>query len=42
VNFAAESDGVTTDKVVERMIAETPSKESDLSRDPRFKSMFAA
>ena len=42
VNFAAESEGVTTDKVVERMIAETPSKESDLSRDPRFKTMFAA
>ena len=42
VNFAAESEGVTTDKVVERMIAETPSKESDLSRDPRFKNMFAA
>ena len=42
VNFAAESEGVTTDRVVERMIAETPSKESDLSRDPRFKNMFAA
>ncbi len=41
VNFAAESEGVTTDKVVERMIAETPSKESELSRDPRFKGMFA-
>ncbi|RLS57780.1 MAG: MoxR family ATPase [Planctomycetota bacterium] len=42
VNFAAESEGITTDRVVERMIAETPSKESDLSRDPRFKTMFAA
>ena len=42
VNFAAESDGMTTDKVVERMIQETPNKESDLSRDPRFKGMFAA
>jgi len=42
VNFAAESDGITTDKVVERMIQETPNKESDLSRDPRFKGMFAA
>ena len=41
-NFAAESEGITTDRVVERMIAETPSKESDLSRDPRFKTMFAA
>ena len=26
VNFAAESEGVTPDKVVERMIAETPLK----------------
>ena len=42
VNFAAESEGITTDRVVERMIAETPNKESDLSRDPRFKGMFAA
>lgn len=42
VNFAAESDGINTDKVIERLIAETPSKESDLSRDPRFKNMFAA
>ena len=40
--FAAESDGINTDKVIERLIAETPSKESDLSRDPRFKNMFAA
>ena len=42
VNFAAESEGITTDTVIERMIAETPNKESDLSRDPRFKGMFAA
>lgn len=42
VNFAAESEGTTPDIVIKRLIAETPSKESDLSQDPRFKKMFAA
>lgn len=41
-NFAAESEGITSDKVVERLINETPDKESDLSSDPRFGKIFAA
>ncbi|MEM7810660.1 MAG: MoxR family ATPase [Planctomycetota bacterium] len=41
-NFAAESEGVTSDKVIERLVAETPSDAAALSNDPRFKPIFAA
>jgi len=41
-NFTAESDGVTPDRVVERLIQETPAKEGELTRDPRFQRIFAA
>ena len=41
-NFTAESDGVTTDTVIQKLVAETPAKEGELTRDPRFKSIFAA
>ncbi|MBI5760764.1 MAG: MoxR family ATPase [Planctomycetales bacterium] len=41
-NFSAESDGITPDKVVERLVQETPAKEGELSRDPRFQKIFAA
>jgi len=42
VNFAAASDGTTTDTVVSRLLAETPEKESELLRDERLKPIFAA
>ena len=42
VNFSAESDGVTSDKVVERLIQETPAKEGELQKDPRLARIFAA
>ena len=41
-NFSAESEGITADKVIERLIQETPSKEGELTRDPRFQKIFAA
>ena len=41
-NFSAESDGVTADKVIARLVQETPSKEGELTRDPRFQKIFAA
>ena len=41
-NFAAESEGVTPDRVVHRLVDETPAREGELSRDPRFAKMFAA
>jgi MoxR-like ATPase len=41
-NFSADSEGITPDKVVDRLIAETPSKEGDLTSDPRLQKIFAA
>ena len=41
-NFSAESEGITPDRVIERLIAETPAKEGELTSDPRLKSIFAA
>ena len=41
-NFTAASEGITTDAVVKKLIAETPSKEGDLERDERFKKIFSA
>jgi MoxR-like ATPase len=41
-NFSAESEGITSDKVIERLVQETPSKEGELTRDPRFQKIFAA
>lgn len=40
-NFTAASEGVTSDKVVQRLIEVTPARESDLNRDPRFQKIFA-
>ncbi|HVJ66989.1 MAG TPA: MoxR family ATPase [Caulifigura sp.] len=42
VNFSAESDGITPDKVIERLIQETPAKEGELQKDPRLARIFAA
>jgi MoxR-like ATPase len=41
-NFTATSEGVTTDKVIRRLIDETPSHESELTQDERFKKIFAS
>ena len=40
-NFTAASEGITTDEVVKRLIAETPETEGELERDERFKKIFA-
>ena len=42
VNFAAESDGVSSDDVIDRIIAATPTTEDELSRDARFQKIFAS
>jgi MoxR-like ATPase len=42
VNFAAESEGVTPDRIIERLIETTPSKEDELTRDVRFQKVFAS
>ncbi len=42
VNFAAESEGVTSDDIVDRLIALTPTKEDELTADARFQKIFAS
>jgi MoxR-like ATPase len=41
-NFSAESEGVTPDRVIQRLVEATPSKEGELTRDPRLQKIFAA
>jgi MoxR-like ATPase len=41
-NFSAESEGVSPDHVIERLIEVTPSKEGELTSDPRLQKIFAA
>ena len=42
MSFTAESEGVTTDQLVERLLDVTPTKEDELTRDERFRKMFAS
>ncbi len=42
VGFAAESEGVTSDAIIGRIIECTPAREDELSRDPRFQTIFAS
>ena len=41
-NFTAASEGVTSDTVIKKLIEETPAKESELTKDERFKKIFAS
>ncbi len=40
-NFTAASEGVTTDTVIKKLVEETPHKEGELTKDERFKKIFA-
>jgi len=42
VNFAAQSDGVTSDDIIENLLEVTPTKEDELTRDARFQKIFAS
>ena len=42
VNFAAESEGVTPDMIIDKLLAATPTKEDELTRDARFQKIFAS
>jgi MoxR-like ATPase len=42
VNFAAESEGVTADDLIDRLLRETPTKEDELTSDARFQTIFAS
>ncbi|MEK6234159.1 MAG: MoxR family ATPase, partial [Planctomycetales bacterium] len=41
-NFAAESEGITTDHIIRRIVEATPTQEGELENDPRFKKIFAS
>jgi len=42
VGFAAESEGVTPDAIIARILDTTPAREDELTRDPRFQTIFAS
>jgi MoxR-like ATPase len=42
VNFAAESEGISADTVVDQILQVTPTKEDELTRDARFQKIFAS
>jgi MoxR-like ATPase len=42
LNFAAESEGVTPDAIVDWLLAHTPTKEDELLRDARFQAILAS
>ena len=42
VGFAAESEGVTPDGIIRRIIDTTPAREDELTRDARFQTIFAS
>jgi MoxR-like ATPase len=42
VNFAAQSDGISADKIIDKLISVTPTKEDELTNDARFKKIFAS
>ena len=41
-NFTAASEGVTSDTVIKKLLEETPSREGELTKDERFKKIFAS
>ena len=42
VNYSAESEGITTDDVIDRIMAVTPSDENELTRDARLQKVIAS
>ncbi len=40
LNFTAESEGTTTDLIIQRILESTPEREDELLNDPRFRRMF--
>jgi len=42
LSFTAESEGVTPDELIERILAVTPTKEDELTNDARFQKIFAS
>lgn len=41
-NFAADSEGIDSDQVIRRLVAETPTRENELTRDQRFAAILGS
>jgi MoxR-like ATPase len=41
-NFTAASEGVMPDTVIERLVKSTPTRDGELTKDPRFQKIFAS
>jgi MoxR-like ATPase len=41
-NFTAASEGITTDMVIQRLLRDTPTSEGELTKDERFRKIFAS
>jgi MoxR-like ATPase len=42
LSFTAESEGITPDQIIDRILRETPTREDELTADPRFQKIFAS
>lgn len=42
VNFAAESDGISSENIIDQLLATTPTQEDELANDARFQAIFAS
>jgi len=42
VNFAAESDGISSDDIIQQLLQATPTQEDELANDARFQAIFAS
>ncbi len=42
VNFAAESDGISSDDIIDQLLQATPTQEDELANDSRFQAIFAS
>jgi len=42
VNFAAESDGISSDSIIDSLIQTTPTQEDELANDARFQAIFTS
>jgi MoxR-like ATPase len=42
LSFTAESDGVTPDDLIDRIVSVTPTREDELTSDARFQKIFAS
>ena len=42
VNFAAESDGLSSDDIIDQLLKATPTQEDELANDSRFQAIFAS